>query len=137
MIKFDKISALEKLNPFVSAKAAAEYINGAFGTVATGTFTIGATGFYAIMDMEKGDDANTTDYRVKKDAQCRVADLEKAAGYVICITSEHLPATAVAVGNKMVSKADGTLEVPGTAPSAEYLEVTELTSYGVKAKIVK
>lgn len=136
MIRFEKLSATEKNYPYVDATLAAEYVNGTFGAVASGVFTAGATGFYAIMNMEDGDDAKSDDYKIAKGAHARIADLAVADGQIVNITSAQLY-SGVKRGDKMVSKADGTLNAPSTAPTAKYLEVVELTDYGCRAKIVK
>lgn len=136
MIRFEKLSATEKVYPYVDATVAADYKNGVFGSVTSGVFTTGATGFYAIMNVEDGDDAKSTDYVIKKGSHARIANLELEDGQIVNITSAILP-TGLAVGNKMASKADGTLNVPGTPPTTKYLEVIELTPYGCRAKIVK
>jgi len=135
MVRFDKISVTEKRYPFVKATADGEYMNGTFGTITDGVFKASATGFYVIMHVEKGDDAKSADYTVKKGEQIRVADLSKVDGEILNITSEQLPA-GIKEKDKAVSKADGTLTVPGTAPTAKYLEVTEVTRFGVNAKVV-
>jgi hypothetical protein len=129
MVRFDKIAVIEKVYPYVNATAAAEYKNGTFGTVADGVFTAGATGFYTIMQIEKGDDATSDDFVVNKDEPCRVCDLSNVVGQILNVTSAQLPAT-FSKGNKMVSKADGTLEVQTEAPTSNYLLVTEVTGFG-------
>ncbi len=134
MVRFDKIAVIEKTYPYVNAKVAADYKNGTFGTVSNGVFTAGATGFYTIMQIEKGDDATSDDFAIKKDEDARICDLSKVIGEVLDVTSAQLPAT-FAKNDKMVSKADGTLEVPGTAPTASYLLVTEVTPFGAKVKV--
>lgn len=136
MIRFEKLSATEKNYPFVDATLAAEYTNGTFGTVVNGVFTAGATGFYAIMNLEDGDDAKSDDYKIGKGAHARIVDLAVADGQIVNITSAQLY-TNVKKGDKMVSKDDGTLNAPSTTPTAEYLEVIEITSFGCRAKIVK
>lgn len=136
MVRFDKIAVIEKVYPYVNATAAADYKNGTFGTVANGVFTAGATGFYTIMQIEKGDDATSDDFVVKAGSDCRVCDLSKVIGQILDVTSAQLP-TTFAKGDKMVSKSDGTLNVPGTAPTANYLLVTEVTSFGAKVQVVE
>ena len=136
MIRFEKLSATEKVYPYVDATVAADYKNGVFGSVTSGVFTTGATGFYAIMNVEDGDDAKSADYVIKKGSHARIVNLELADGQVVNITSDLLPAS-FAKGDNMVSKADGTLNVPSAAPTVKYLEVIEPTAYGCRAKIVK
>jgi hypothetical protein len=136
MVRFDKIAVIEKTYPYVNATAAATYKNGTFGAVTNGVFTAGATGFYTIMQVEKGDDATSDDFVINKDEHCRVCDLSQVVGQILDVTSAQLP-TTFAKGDKMVSKADGTLNVPGTAPTANYLLVTEVTAFGAKVQVVK
>lgn len=135
MVRFENISTTEKNYPYVDAVVAADYKNGTFGTVATGTFTAGATGNYVIMNIEDGDDAKSDDYVIKKGAHARIADLETVIGAIVDITSAQLPAS-VAKGNKLQSQADGTLKVNASATGL-YIEVVEVTRFGVIGKIVK
>lgn len=134
MVRFENISTTEKNYPYVDAVVAADYKNGTFGTVIDGTFTAGANGTFVIMNIEDGDDAKSDDYVVKKDAHARIADLTKVNGVSLSITSAQLPSTVVK-GNKLESQADGTLKVNASAKGS-YLEVTEVTSFGVNAKVV-
>ena len=135
MVRFENISTTEKNYPYVDAVVAADYKNGTFGTVATGTFTAGATGNYVIMNIEDGDDAKSDDYVIKKGAHARIADLETVIGAIVDITSTQLPASVVK-GNKLQSQADGTLKVNASATGL-YIEVVEVTRFGVVGKIVK
>ena len=135
MVRFENISNTEKNYPYVDAVVAADYKNGTFGTVATGTFTAGATGNYVIMNIEDGDDAKSDDYVIKKGAHARIADLETVIGAIVDITSAQLPASVVK-GNKLQSQADGTLKVNASATGL-YIEVVEVTRFGVVGKIVK
>nr|DAO30161.1 MAG TPA: hypothetical protein [Caudoviricetes sp.] len=135
MVRFENISTTEKNYPYVDAVVAADYKNGTFGTVATGTFTAGATGNYVIMNIEDGDDAKSDDYVIKKGAHARIADLETVIGAIVDITSAQLPASVVK-GNKLQSQADGTLKVNASATGL-YIEVVEVTRFGVVGKIVK
>lgn len=134
MVRFENISTTEKNYPYVDAVVAADYKNGTFGTVVDGTFTAGANGTFVIMNIEDGDDAKSDDYVVKEDAHARIADLTKVNGASLSITSAQLPST-VAKGNKLEAQADGTLKVNASAKGS-YLEVTEVTSFGVNAKVV-
>lgn len=136
MVRFETLSASEKLYPYVKAVAAADYKNGTFGTVTDGVFTAGATGFQVIMQVERGDDIHSDEFVVKKDEPVRVADLSKAIGQIVNITADELPSD-LKVGDKAASKADGTLEVPTSAPTKDYLLITEITTYGAKAQIVE
>lgn len=133
MIRFDKISATEKNYPFVDAVVAGDYLNGTFGTVADGTFTAGATGFYAIMNLEDGDEAKSDEYVVKTGAHARIVDFTKVDGQILNVTSAQLPDT-FEKGNKLVSKVDGTLEVG--SPSNKYFEVVDVTRFGANVKVV-
>lgn len=135
MVRFENISTTEKNYPYVDAVVAADYKNGTFGTVVTGTFTAGATGNYVIMNIEDGDDAKSDDYVIKKGAHARIADLETVIGAIVNITSAQLPASVVK-GNKLQSQADGTLKVNASATGL-YIEVVEVTRFGVVGKIVK
>ena len=135
MVRFENISTTEKNYPYVDAVVTADYKNGTFGTVATGTFTAGATGNYVIMNIEDGDDAKSDDYVIKKGAHARIADLETVIGAIVDITSAQLPASVVK-GNKLQSQADGTLKVNASATGL-YIEVVEVTRFGVVGKIVK
>lgn len=135
MVRFENISTTEKNYPYVDAVVAADYKNGTFGTVVTGTFTAGATGNYVIMNIEDGDDAKSDDYVIKKGAHARIADLETVIGTIVDITSAQLP-TSVVKGNKLQSQADGTLKVNASATGL-YIEVVEVTRFGVVGKIVK
>lgn len=135
MVRFENISTTEKNYPYVDAVVAADYKNGTFGTVVTGTFTAGATGNYVIMNIEDGDDAKSDDYVIKKGAHARIADLETVIGAIVDITSTQLP-TSVVKGNKLQSQADGTLKVNASATGL-YIEVVEVTRFGVVGKIVK
>lgn len=135
MVRFENISTLEKNYPFVKAVAKDKYKNGLFGEVkANGVFEVGANATQVIMQVESGHYADTDEFTVKKDEPIRVADLTKVPnGTPLNITKDELP-SVVAVGNKLVSKADGTLKVDATATT--YIEVTEVTSFGANGKVV-
>ena len=133
MIRFDKISATEKNYPFVDAVVAGDYLNGTFGTVSNGTFTAGATGFYAIMNIEDGSKAKSDEYVVNAGAHARIVDFSKVDGQILNVTSAQLPET-FAKGNKLVSKEDGTLQVG--SPTNKYFEVVEVTRFGANVKVV-
>lgn len=137
MVRFEKISVTEKTYPYVAATVAADYKNGVFGTVSNGVFTAGVAGFNVLMNMEDGDDAKSDNFVVKSGADARIADLSLVPdGTILNITSAQLPAD-FNEGDKLVSIASGTLAVPDTAPTEEYIEVIEVTSYGCRAKVVK
>lgn len=133
MVRFETLAPEEKIYCYSDATVAADYKNGKFGTVASGVFTAG-TGFYVIMDVEKGDDAHSADYVVKKGAHARIANLALADGAIVDITSDQLPST-VAVTNKLDVNSSGDLVVGSGA--SDYLEVIEVTTFGVRAKVVK
>ena len=132
MIRFEKLAATEKAYPFVDAICAADYKNGTFGEVAGETFTAGA-GFKAFMQIEKGHDMHSDDFKVLKGEHARVADLEKVDGHIVNITADELPAE-YKVGDKLVADSKGMLVV-GSADS-KALEVIEVTRYGVRAKVL-
>lgn len=134
MVRFEKISTTEKNYPYVDAVVTADYKNGTFGAISDGKFTASANGTSVIMNIEDGDDVKFDDYVVKKDAHARIADLTKVNGASLSITSAQLPSTVVK-GNKLEAQADGTLKVNASAKGS-YLEVTEVTSFGVNAKVV-
>lgn len=132
MIRFEKLNVPEHYYIFADAIAAAEYSNGAFGSVANGTFTVGA-GTSAIMQVETGNDAYSDDFVVEKDEHVRVADFAKApVDEIVNITADELPAS-VAVGNKLKAAATGKLTVNATGA---LFEVIEKTPYGVRAKVL-
>ena len=133
MVRFSNISTTEKNYPFVDAVVAADYVNGTFGTVADGTFTVAESGTYVIMNVESGDDAYSDDNTIVEGAHARVADLTLVNGAPLNITSAQLP-DEVAVGDKLVANASGTLDV--SADASTYIEVTEITPYGVNAVVV-
>lgn len=132
MIRFEKLSATEKAYPFVDAVVAKDYKNGTFGEVANGTFTAG-TGFKAIMQVEKGDDMKTDQFKVLKDEHARIADFTKADGQIVNITADELPKTYKA-GDKLVAGNTGVLTVSADA-TGEYFDVIEVTRYGVRAVV--
>lgn len=134
MIRFEKLSVPEVIYPYQDAVAAADYINGTFGTVANGTFTAGA-GNLCIMQVEKGDDAKSDAFKVLKDEHVRVADLslDLVQGLIVNITADELPET-YAVGNVLKAASTGLLVVDSTS-GAKGLKVVEVTDYGVRAVI--
>lgn len=136
MVKFYKIGTLEKYDPFISAESAGDYINGTFGTYTDGKFTAGE-GFYVVMDLEKGDDIFTSDYKVQKGAQTRIANLAKVNGKELQITPDNLPDT-FAKTNKLVSDTNGKLKVnnEAVAPYLEVVDVIDFDGTGAKVKVV-
>lgn len=134
MIRFEKLTVPETVYPFQDAVAAANYINGIFGTVSNGTFTAGA-GNLCVMQVEKGDDANSNEFKVLSGEHVRVADLSLDAvqGLIVDITADELPST-YAVGNVLKAASTGLLVVDSTS-GAKGLKVVEVTDYGVRAVI--
>ena len=133
MIRFEKLSATENAYPFEDAVVAANYKNGTFGTVSSGTFTAGA-GFKAIMQVEDGDNANTDSYEVPTGSHARIADFSKSNGQVLNVTANQLPAS-FAVGNKLVADSYGKLKVEAN-PDGNYFSVIEKTKYGARVGVV-
>lgn len=131
MVRFEKLNP-EVQYPYSDAVAAADYINGVFGAVASGTFTIGASATSCIMQVERGDDAYSDNFKVKAGEHVRVADLTKAVGEILNITADLLPST-YAVENKLKSDATGKLVVDNTNGKIEIIEVTD---YGVRAVVL-
>ena len=122
MIKLHKISQIEKEYFFEDAEVSVDVKNGAFGTVTDGTFAPSATAAKAVMNVETGDDAGMPEYKIPSGSRIRVGDLEQIK--VFEIYGYPLPAT-YAKGDKLVSKADGALEVNASA-TAPYFEVKEI-----------
>lgn len=133
MIRFEKLFP-EIAYPYQDAVAAAEYINGIFGTVSSGVFTAGA-GALCVMQVEKGDDARSDDFKVRQNEHVRVADLsaDKVQGQIVNITANELPST-YAVGNILKAASTGLLVVD-SGESAKGLKIVEVTDYGVRAEI--
>lgn len=134
MIRFEKLSVPEVIYPYQDAVAADEYINGIFGAVADGKFTKGA-GNLCIMQVEKGDDAQSGDYKVAKNEHVRVANLAHTLvqGLIVDITADELPAT-YEVGSVLTADTTGLLKV-ASGSNAKGLKVIEVTDYGVRAEI--
>ena len=140
MIRFEKLSVPEVIYPYQDAVAAADYINGTFGTVANGVFTAGVTTGVVrlcIMQVEKGDDAKSDAFKVLKGEHVRVADLTHTLvqGLIVNITADELPAT-YEVGDVLITSTDGLLIVDATENDNKTgLKVIEVTDYGVRAVI--
>lgn len=136
MIQPNDIAMLEKYDAVTSVKSAGEYMNGSFGTVTNGVFTVKENGDCFIYQKHKGD-SMYTDFKVKKDEDIRVAILPEWNGRLLKVSPIHLADGAkFKVGSKYTSNANGQL-VEGTA--APYLEVVELINYdgsGARVKIV-
>ena len=135
MIKFHTIGQIEKKYAFEDAVAKTDTFNGAFGTVADGEFSVGATATKAVMQLEVGDEAGLDTYPIAKDAHVRVVDLSAFNGETIEIYGDELP-DGVKKGDKLVSDATGAL-VTG-ASAAPYYEVTKVipNTKGVEATVV-
>ena len=110
--------------PFEDAVTTADTYNGAFGDVADGKFTAGATKTKAIMQVECGDNEGLSKYPIAKGTHVRVIDLAKCKNNLVEIYDYPLPDT-VAVGNKLESDTDGSLKVNSGATGV-YLEVKEI-----------
>ncbi len=138
MIRFEKLTVPETIYPFQDVVTAAEYKNGMFGTVADGTFTVGA-GEYCIMQVEQGDDAKTDQFKIPAGSHARVAKIDKTVGGLILnITADNIaPATweDIDAGNVLVAQSSGLLGSKGSAAAAGDIVVLEVTDYGVRAEI--
>lgn len=133
MIRFEKLNVPEHIYCFSDALAAAEYTNGTFGSVASGTFTAGA-GTSAIMQVEDGDKAYSDGYTVAAGAHVRVADFTKVpVGEIVNITADELPST-YSVGGKLKAASTGKLTVNSTGA---LFEIIEKTNYGVRAVVLE
>lgn len=135
MIKFHTIGQIEKQYVMEDAVVDTEVFNGAFGSVSSGKFTPAANATKAIMKIEVGDNAGLDKYPIAAGSHVRIVDFAKINGQYIDIIGYPLP-DAFAVNDKLVSKADGSLETGGSA--APYYEVTEIigNNEGVVAKVV-
>lgn len=135
MIKFRKISQIEKLYPFVDAVIDKDALNGDFGLVTAGKFAPKADAKQAVMQVEVGDDMDMPEYKIPAGSHVRVVDLEKLDGQEIEVYGVQLPDT-FKVGDKLKSDATGKL-VSG-ASAAPYYEVTKIigNKLGVAAKVV-
>lgn len=131
-VRFEKLFVPEKAYPYIKATCAAEYANGTFGTVTSGTFTAGA-GNYVIMEIEKGDDAKFDTWKTGTVAEVRIADLSapEVQGLILDITNDLLPASGVAKGVTLSAASTGKLAVGGSTG----LVVEEVCSWGVRASV--
>lgn len=81
MIKFSTVGQIEHGEyPFEDAIVNVDVLNGAFGTVAGGVFTPGASGKKVIMQVEVGDDAGVAEYKIPAGSHVRVLDPSKVEG---------------------------------------------------------
>ena len=125
MLKFRSIGQIEHERiPFVDAVTKADTFNGAFGDVTDGEFEVGATKTKAIMQVECGDNEGMDKYPIPAGTHVRVIDLDKCKNNYVEIYDYPLPAT-VAVGDKLESQADGSLQVTAGAAGV-HLEVTDI-----------
>ena len=124
-LKFHTIGQWEHERvPFIDAVTKADTYNGAFGDVTDGEFEVGATKTKAIMQIEVGDDEGMPKYFIPAGTHVRVNDLAKCKDNLVEIYDYPLPDT-VAVGDKLESTADGSLQVNSGATGV-YLEVKEI-----------
>lgn len=135
MIKFRRVSQIEKLYPFMDAIVDKDVLNGDFGVVTSGKFAPKADAKQAIMQIEVGDNMDMPVYKIPAGSHVRVLDLEKLDGQEIEVYGAQLPDT-FEKGNKLKSDATGKL-ITG-ANTAPYLEVTEIigNKLGLAAKVV-
>ena len=127
MIKLHTIGQIEHSYGgylFEDAVTEADTFNGAFGDVADGKFTVGATKSKAIMQIEVGDDECMPKYPISAGTHVRVADLKKLVGQFIEIYDYPLPEN-VNVGDKLESDTDGSLKVNSGAAGV-YVEVKKI-----------
>lgn len=127
MVRFEKLTQ-HYVNPFSDATAYEEYINGIFGTVASGVFTKGA-GNYCVMQVERGDNG----FIVLEGEHVRVANMAKAEGEIINITADELPST-YAVGDILAAASTGLLTVDSSSGAKGY-KIVEVTDYGCRAQV--
>ena len=80
MIKFRRISQIEKLYPFMDAVIDKDALNGDFGAVTSGKFAPKADAKQAIMQVEVGDDMDMPEYKIPAGSHVRVVDFEKLEG---------------------------------------------------------
>lgn len=135
MVKFSTIGQIEKKYAFEDAVAGADVLNGDFGVVTAGEFSVGADAVKAIMQIEVGDNADLDEYPIKKGEKVRVVDLTAYDGETIEIYGAQLPDTYVR-GDKLVSDTSGKLVTGGS--TAPYFEITKVIPNvkGVEVKVV-
>ena len=135
MLKFHTIGQIEKKYAFEDAIASADTVNGAFGTVSGGNFSVGADATKAIMQLEVGDEAGLDTYPIAKGSHVRVVDLTAFNGETMEIYGVQVP-DGVEVGDKLKSDANGALVTEAAA--APYLEVTKIipNTKGIEVKVV-
>ena len=133
MVRFEKLAPTEKAYPFEDAVVAADYKNGTFGSVAKGTFTAGE-GFKAIMQVEKGDDMMTDNYKVVKGEHARIVDFAKAEGAIVNITADNIKDDYSSAKYFEVD-ATGLLKKADDLSGKNGFTVIELTRYGARATV--
>ena len=135
MIKFSTIGQIEKKYAFEDAVAGTDVLNGDFGAVTAGEFSVDADAVKAIMQIEVGDNADLDEYPIKKGEKVRVVDLTAYDGETIEIYGAQLPDTYVR-GDKLVSDTSGKLVTGGS--TAPYFEITKVIPNvkGVEVKVV-
>ena len=135
MVKFSTIGQIEKKYAFEDAVAGANVLNGDFGAVTAGEFSVGVDAVKAIMQIEVGDNAGLDEYPIKKGEKVRVVDLTAYDGETIEIYGVQLPDTYVK-GDKLVSDTSGKLVTGGS--TAPYFEITKVIPNvkGVEVKVI-
>lgn len=138
MIKFNKISQIEKEYFFEDAVTSAAIVNGDFGAVTSGSFAVTANATKAVMQVEVGDNADLDVYPIARGTHVRVVNLAKVAatGKKIEVYGSPLPSTYTK-GNKLASDATGKLAVTAS-PTGLYLVVDEIVGnkLGIIASVV-
>lgn len=135
MVKFSTIGQIEKKYAFEDAVASTDVLNGDFGAVTAGEFSVGVDAVKAIMQIEVGDNADLDEYPIKKGEKVRVVNLTAYDGETIEIYGAQLPDTYVK-GDKLVSDTSGKLVTGGS--TAPYFEITKVIPNvkGVEVKVV-
>lgn len=138
MIKFNKISQIEKEYFFEDAVTSAAIANGDFGAATNGAFSVSANATKAVMQVEVGDNADLDVYPIASGTHVRVVDLKKVAvtGKKVEVYGSPLPST-YAKGNKLASDATGKLAVTAS-PTGLYLVVDEIVGnkLGIIASVI-
>ena len=81
MIKFRRISQIEKLYPFMDAVIDKDALNGDFGAVTSGKFAPKADAKQAIMQVEVGDDMDMPEYKIPAGSHVTVTEVYSGASY--------------------------------------------------------
>lgn len=139
MIKFNSVGQIEKIYCFEKAVADEAVLNGAFGVVEDGKFSVAANELKAVMQIEVGDDMYMDDYKIPAKTPLRVVDLAEVAKQypmnpVVEVYDREL-ASKVAVGDMLVSDANGKLVAGGAAPCLEVKKIIG-NKLGVEVAIV-